>query len=156
MEIIVFEIDGRRYALRLPEVREILRSVAVTPLPGAPVVVEGVVDVRGTLTAVLSLRRRFGLPARENELTEHLLHVSAGGRTMLLRTDRVLDILRVEPADVQSALEVVSRAEPVAGIARLPDGLALIHDFDAFLTQAESEELDRVLTSAAAATGEAS
>ena len=48
-EILVFEIGGRRYGLPASEVRELLRAVTILPLPLAPAVVEGVINLRGVV-----------------------------------------------------------------------------------------------------------
>ncbi|HUF51890.1 MAG TPA: chemotaxis protein CheW [Longimicrobiales bacterium] len=42
MTILVFRLGPERYAIRLADVRRILAAAAVTRLPGAPTVVEGV------------------------------------------------------------------------------------------------------------------
>src|SRR5437764_218583 len=63
-EILVFEVDGRRYGLPASEVRELLRAVAIVPLPLAGPAVEGVVNLRGRVVPVFDLRVRLGLPAR--------------------------------------------------------------------------------------------
>ncbi len=64
MDVLVFELANAQHALPLENVREVVRAVAVTPLPNAPSVIEGIINVRGTVTAVLSLRGRFDYPER--------------------------------------------------------------------------------------------
>ena len=63
-EVLLFTLEGQRYALPLEDVRELVRAVRLTPLPRAPAVVEGLLNLRGELLPVLDLRRRFRLPAR--------------------------------------------------------------------------------------------
>ncbi len=64
MDVLVFELADAKHALPMENVREVVRAVAVTPLPNAPSVIEGIINVRGTVTAVLSLRGRFDYPER--------------------------------------------------------------------------------------------
>ena len=63
-EVLVFEVEGQRYGLPTADVRELVRAVTITPLPNAPAVIEGVVNVRGRVLPVLDMRARFRLPAR--------------------------------------------------------------------------------------------
>jgi purine-binding chemotaxis protein CheW len=141
-EILVFSLAGQRFALWAANVRELLRAVAVVPLPGAPRIVEGVINLRGRVVPVLDLRTRFGLPGKPLEVTEHLIVAEAGSRLVAIRADRALDLIGVAPDDV-------SRGEfqtgPAAGVVRLADGLAVIHELETFLDAGEGAVLDDAL-----------
>ena len=50
-----FELAGETWAVPIANVREILASPRITPLPDAPSVIEGVVDLRGTLIPIVDL-----------------------------------------------------------------------------------------------------
>jgi purine-binding chemotaxis protein CheW len=148
LEVLVFELGAQRYALRAPDVREITRAVTVAPLPRAPAVVEGVINVRGTVVPVLDIRARFGLPARLAEHTDHLLLAWANERLVALRVDRAASLVKLAPSDVESPTHLAAGLGLLAGVAKLPDGLVLIHDLSAFLTQAEAIALDDALAPA--------
>jgi purine-binding chemotaxis protein CheW len=60
-----FVLAGQRYAVSLACVREVIRCGDVTPVPGAPFEVLGIVNLRGQIVAVLDGRRRFGLSGTE-------------------------------------------------------------------------------------------
>ena len=152
---LLFTLDERRFALPVPQVREALPAVAITPLAGAPGVVEGVVDVRGTVVPVLDLRARFGLPPRAISPDDHLVLAQAGARPVLLRVDRVTDVATLEDADVAAARPDDPALRHLAGVARLPDGLVLLADVEAFLTQGEADALAAALAREAAAVGAA-
>ena len=44
-----FEVSGRTYAVDVTYVREVVRWQPVTPLPKAPALIEGVIDLRGAV-----------------------------------------------------------------------------------------------------------
>lgn len=144
-EILVFELDTQRYALCSSEVRELLRAVTVVPLPRAPAIVEGIINVRGDVVPVLDVRTRFGIRAKPAEHTDHLIVARAGSRLVALRTDRALGLTRVDAGAVASGQSIASGLEYLAGVACLPDGLVLIHDLSTFLSQAEAAALDEAL-----------
>lgn len=148
MHTVIFDVAGQRYGLPVPATVEILHAVEVTAVDGAPAVIEGVVDVRGTLCPVVSLRQRFGLGAVLVNLADHLILAACRERKVLLRVDRVLDVAEVVPDQVEDILDVLPRAGRISGVARLPDGMVLLTDLDAFLTEAESEALDAALLAA--------
>ena len=145
VSVLVFLVDGERHAVPADRVEEIARAVAVTALPGAPPVIAGVVDRRGTVVPVLDLRRRFDRAPRGAPLADQLVFVRAGTRHLALRVDEALELTTLPPGDLVGAQSVTSRAGTLAGVARLPGGLVLVHDLAAFLEQAEAEALDRAL-----------
>jgi purine-binding chemotaxis protein CheW len=136
--VLMFEVGGRRYGLQAAEVRELLRAVAVVPLPGAPPLMEGVINVRGRVVPVLDVRARLRLPAKPVEPTDHLIVAQAGGRLVALRVDRATDLVRFDATDVEEARGLVPGLGHAGWVARLPDDVLLIHDLGTFLSQAES------------------
>jgi purine-binding chemotaxis protein CheW len=147
VEILVFELDDQRYALPLVGVQEVVRAVALTRLPGAPPIIEGAIDVRGRVVPVLDLRARFGLPPRPLHPDQHLILARAGKRLVAIRVDRVSWFLEVDPVEIATAASITPTVKRIAGVARVADGLVLIHDLETFLTAAEAETLARVLES---------
>lgn len=142
---LVFDVAGQRFALPLPNVREVLRAVAITRLPEAPAVIEGVIDVRGNLVPVMDIRARVGLPQRPLELEDRLIVVESDDRTLALRVDRVHWTIEVDRGELESTRVLVPEAAYIAGVARLEDGLVLIHDLRRFLSPSEAAELARAL-----------
>ena len=153
VDVLTFEVDRHRYALPVADVHEVVRAVAVVPLPKAPPVVQGIINLRGQVVPVLDLRTRFGLPARPLHLDDHLVVVRAGTRLVVLRADRALGLTRVDDHQIEPMTSVVPRAEYVAGLAKLPDGIVLISDPRAFLSEAESARLSEALSAGAPSAG---
>lgn len=138
-------MDSERYALPAGNVNQVVRSVAITDLPGAPIVVEGVIDVRGAIVPVLDLRRRFDLPERAPALSDLLIIASAGSRRVALRADGQASIEQIDEAALTRPDDSLRRSRYVAGLASLPDGMVVIHDLASFLSEAESESLAKAL-----------
>lgn len=142
--VLVVEVCGHCCGLPVEVVVELHRMVATVPLPAAPAVIDGIIDVRGTVVAVLDLRARFGLSRRPASPNDHLVLVRVEDRTVALRVDRVLDLVTV-PTTAVVAARGLAPGPHLQGVARLDDGLLLIHDVDAFLSDDESAALDDAL-----------
>jgi purine-binding chemotaxis protein CheW len=126
LEILVFEIGGRRYGLPANEVRELLRAVTIVGLPLAPSFVEGIINLRGAVVPVVDIRARLRLPAKAPEPSDYLLVVGIGERPVAMRIDRALELKTIHVAEVESAGGVRSGERDVAEVAKLPEGLMLI------------------------------
>lgn len=145
--LLTFALEGQVLALPVGTVAETVRAVAVTPLPTAPPIVEGVINVRGRVVPVLDIRQRLGLPSRALDPNQHFIIATAGPRLVALRVDHALDVVTVSAEAIASAA-LVPVAPHVVGIATLADGLAVIHDLDRFLALDEARLMDAALESA--------
>ena len=144
-EVLVFEVAGQTYGLPTDDVRELVRAVAITPLPSAPAVIEGVVNVRGRVLPVLDLRARFHLPARALDPSDHFIVAAAGPRGGILRVDRATHLAMIEEACIQAPETLGPGVDYVAGVAKVDGGMGLIHDLSTFLSAAEAAGLDHAL-----------
>jgi purine-binding chemotaxis protein CheW len=145
LEVLVFEIAGRRYGVPAADVREIVAVVTIVPLPRAPAVIEGIINLRGRIVPVLDIRTRFRLPAKPAEHTDHLVVARVGERLVALRVDRATDLVGLDAADVEDARGVVPGVEYVSWVAKRAEDLVLIHDLHTFLSRAEADALDEAL-----------
>jgi purine-binding chemotaxis protein CheW len=148
-QILVFQVQEQRFGLPAVDVQELQRAVTIVPLPKAPAVVEGLIDVRGTLVPVFDIRGRFRFPAKEVGPLDHLVIAHAKGRLVALRVDRVLDLVAVDDREIENPRDLVPGADYVAGVARLEGGLFLIHDLATFLSEAEATDLDAAIAEGA-------
>ena len=146
---VLFLLAGQRYGVTANRVEEIARAVSVAALPAAPPLVEGAVDWRGRIVAVLDLRGRFRLPPKPLALTDHLILARSRDRSVALRVDDVADVISLSADEITPAQEAIPGVGLVAGIVRSQDGLILIQDLDSFLSDAELDALDRAVTAAA-------
>jgi len=143
--VAVFTLDERRFGLPLGSVERVIRAVAVTPLPKAPDVVAGVVDIRGEIVPVIDLRRRLGVPGREIAPGDQLLIARTPVRTLAMIVDAVTGVAECSERDWVAADAVVPRTGYLQGIARLADEMVLIHDLDTFLSLDEEQVLEQAL-----------
>jgi purine-binding chemotaxis protein CheW len=132
-------------ALPATAVQEIVRAVAITALPGAPAIIEGAVNVRGALVPVVDVRARLRLPARALDPDQFLVMLQAGDRTVALRVDEVDDLVDVSPREIEGTGTLSPAMQGLAGLSARADGMLVIYDPAAFVSQAESQALDAAL-----------
>jgi purine-binding chemotaxis protein CheW len=147
-KLVVFRLDELRIALLLTAVERIVCAVEVTPLPGAPAVVHGAIDMQGRILPVLNLRRRFRLPEREIGPTEQFLIASTARRAVALVMDEAQGVIEVEQSAVIGADRIVPDLEQFQGVVKLDDGLVLIHDLEEFFSLDEACALDTAMEQA--------
>jgi purine-binding chemotaxis protein CheW len=127
-DLLVFELGGKRYGLPGSDVRELLRAVAVDPVPRGPPFMEGVINVRGTVVPVLDLRQWLGLPGRPIVPSDHFVVVALNDRLAAIRVDRALDLTKLETGTLEPG------TDPRTRVVKLADGLLVVPDLTDLLT----------------------
>lgn len=140
-EYLVFQLDRWRYAIASKHAQEVAPAVTIVPLPKAPRIVEGLINLRGSLVPVLDIRSRFNLAHKPIDLSDHLLVVAIRDRVLALHVDRVTGLVHVQDDVIEDARTAVPAAAYLSGVAKLPDGLILIHDLATFLSDAEADAI---------------
>lgn len=145
VQLIVFILEEQRYGLPLQAVDRAIGAVGITPLPRAPEVIEGVINMHGEIIPVINMRRRFGLPERPLDPQEHFIIASTRRRRVALRVDAVVGLQSCNRQEIAPGERVAPGADHIAGVVRLEEGLTVINDLDRFLSLDEEAELDEAL-----------
>lgn len=101
-----FYVGAGLYGIEIMRIKEVIqaRNLVLRPVPFAPNIVEGVIQLRGVVIPVVDLRRRFDAPI--DPAIDHLnklIIVSVAGRIAGLKVDRVLGELRVPANSLRPA-----------------------------------------------------
>jgi purine-binding chemotaxis protein CheW len=140
---VVFEVAGQRYGLPVDNVVQIIEMVAITRLPKAPEIVDGVIDFHGQVIPVLALRRRFGQVERAYTLRTPVIIGKLDGRTVGLVVDRVRGVVDLDPEQVAAPEQIfveglALRVDHLVGVARQNDGLILLLDPPTLFSEEEA------------------
>lgn len=124
-----FDVAGQAYALRLDDVREVMalppRMAAIAQSDEAAL---GVIDLRGRLLPVVSLRRLLGLPPI-HDASHRVVVIRIGEAIVGLVVDRLRAILRTQAEAIDSAPAALNRGDgeaQVQSICRLPEQGGLV------------------------------
>jgi purine-binding chemotaxis protein CheW len=132
---VVFELAGTAYALPSADVQQMEMVEHITPVPDAPLFVDGVVFVRGQVVPVVNLRIRFGFARAACDLKSRLIVVARQGRTIGLLVDSASEFITIDHDKINPPPEAVTglSGKYLAGVANIGDRLVLILDVDEIL-----------------------
>lgn len=130
LQLVTFKIGNEQFAVDILKVQEINRMKEITKIPNAPFHVEGVVNLRGKVIPIVNLRKKFGLPEKENDEQSRIMIMDILGTTMGLIVDGVDEVLRIPSDTVEPPppLSVGISMEFVKGIAKIEDRLIILVD----------------------------
>lgn len=119
----------------------IVRAAAITPLPQAPDIILGILDIQGEIIPVVNVRKRFRQPERELRPADQFIIARARSLTVALVVDAAHSVEEVQDRDLIATDDILAGMEYVAGVTRTKGGLVLIHDLDTFLSLGEEKVL---------------
>lgn len=118
-----FEVGGRTIAIDVANVREVVRWQPVTPLPRSPVLIEGVIDLRGALVPIVDLGRALNEVKVEPSSNTRIVVVETDGLVIGLMVDSAIEVLQVGAASMEDPPALATHAgyEAARAVVRRPD-----------------------------------
>jgi len=142
---VVFTLDDQKFALHLGAVGKIAQAVEIIPLPKAPDIVMGVINVQGRIVPVVNIRRRFQLPERDINVKDHFIVCRTDHLNVAILVDAVLDIIECPQKDIIEQTNILTDVDYVEGVAKSAEGMILIHDLNKFLSNKEADIISGVI-----------
>jgi purine-binding chemotaxis protein CheW len=145
LRLVLFRIQDRRCAFPLTAVERVLPMLAPEPLPDAPPIVRGVVNIRGRIVPVIDVRARLGLPHCDLGVSGRLVLARTRRRLLAAPVDEVDGVREADLGPVAPPESVLAGLRRLSGLLALPDGVLFIHDLESFLSLEEESSLTRAL-----------
>jgi purine-binding chemotaxis protein CheW len=143
IQLIVFNLGDEEFAVGIGEIREIIRTGVITPIPDSPAYIRGVSNVRGEIAAVIDLKKRFSLPKKKGEESRHIVIREQDENVFGLMVDEVTEVLRIPEEEIKHAPDAVTKAhgEYVKGVVTINNRLIIMLDLVKVLSEHELEKL---------------
>ena len=117
-----FEVGSHTFGLDVTSIREVVRWRTVKPLPGSPPLIEGVIELRGTLIPIVDLGRALGEGPIGETARARIVISQSGGLVLGLVVQQATDVLTVEASDLSRPVATGSpnSGEVIQTIVRRP------------------------------------
>ena len=146
IQMACFRLGEDLYAIDIMRIKEIIRPQKMSNLPKAPLFIDGVINLRGTVVPVIDLRKRFDMPERPVDAATRLLIVRVSGQSMGLVVDDVTEVIAVPLKDIKPPPAVSDSGvyEYLLGVCLAKDGMVMLLNLDKLLTPREVSELGMI------------
>jgi purine-binding chemotaxis protein CheW len=145
-KLLVFALSGLYCALRLSEIERVLHAVEITPVPKAPEIVMGLVNVQGRVIPVLNIRKLLRLPEIETSLNDRIILARTSTCPVAILVENVLGVSEFSEREIIAPAELYPGIEYLDGVSKLEDGILYIYNLDRFLSSAEKSEIEHLLS----------
>ena len=128
VEYLAFMLAGEEYAVRVDDVKEIIRPQKTTMVPRTPGFVVGIISLRGVILPVFDMKKRLGFEDTGRAKTARVVVVSDGGSPLGILVDRVTGVARLKTTEVEPPPAVIGgvESEYLHGVGRQGDRLLIL------------------------------
>ena len=94
-QLVLFELSGETYGVDVAHVQSIIPMQDIVTVPGAPLFIEGVVNLRGAVIPVVDLRTRFNLAGATHKQKLVIVIVELNNMLAGLIVDKVTEVTKI-------------------------------------------------------------
>ena len=131
---VTFQLGDELYGVNVLQVQEVLKYTEITPVPGAPHYVLGIINLRGNVVTVIDTRIRFGLPPKEYDDSARIIFVEVKGHIIGMLVDSVAEVMSVRSSDIESSPnsggEESDSAKYILGVYSTNDQILILVDME--------------------------
>lgn len=134
LDVLEFMLAHETYAIEMRWVTETYPLKELTPLPGTPSFVAGIINVRGRILSVMDIRKFFDLPEQGLTDLNRVIIVHDGAMEFGILADEILGTRTIPQSEIQPPLPTLTgiREEYLKGVTRertaILDGEKLLTD----------------------------
>jgi purine-binding chemotaxis protein CheW len=107
-QLITFELDKEEYASIITDLREIIKIPEITPVPGSPVYIRGVLNLRGQIVVVIDLEKKFELKREHKINPNHIVIAEIDDNIFGIIVDEVTGVVRVPISSIKTTPSLVA------------------------------------------------
>lgn len=139
---VTFHLADEKYGINVLQVKEVLRSTEITPVPGAPGFVIGIINLRGNVVTVIDARRRFGLPEKEMDEASRVVIIESGSQVIGMVVDSVDEVVSLRPSEIETAPNVGNdeSSKYIQGVTNQSGELLILVDLRKLIGEYDNEE----------------
>ncbi|XPF96152.1 chemotaxis protein CheW [Colwellia sp. RE-S-Sl-9] len=143
LQWVTFKLDSETYGINVMQVQEVLRYSEIAPVPGAPLYVLGIINLRGNVVTVIDTRSRFGLESSEITDNTRVVIIESEKQVIGILVDSVAEVVYLRASDIDVAPNVGNdeSAKFIQGVSNREGELLILVDLNKLLSDDEWDEL---------------
>lgn len=145
IQLACFNLGENLFAVDIMRIKEIIHPQKISSLPWPSRLLEGVINLRGSVIPVMDMRKRFGMPVAEEGRAVKLLLVTLSRQVLALAVDDVLEVITIPVGEIKPPPDVDDEVgvECLLGVCLSGDRVFMVLDIDSLLGPGDFNEILR-------------
>ncbi len=142
-QFVVFKLDNEEYGIDIMNVQEIGPYQETVKVPNVPKFIEGIINYRGSVIPIISLRKRFNMPVKEVDSDTRIIIINLNDKKIGFIVDEASQTIRLNEDNIDDTPEVISSIESkyIIGVGKLDKRLIILIDLEEILTDNEKKKI---------------
>ena len=142
---VVCNLGDSLYGIDITCVRGIEREQEIVQVPNTASYIKGIMNLRGDVIPVYSLRKKFGMPEAATEDIQYIV-VYTNGTLLALEVDNVDEIHNIDDNDIHVVPSIVTNSDTryFDKVLKTSRGLIITIDIDKLLSDDEMSQIEQM------------
>lgn len=147
-KFLTFKIGDEQYGVGIEHVMEIIGMIKITPMPETQEFIKGVINLRGKVIPVMSVRLRFSMKEKEFDERTCIIVVRVQSQEIGLIVDTVSEVLEIPEDNIQAPPKISNSygKKFVMGMGKVGENVNILLDLEKLLF--EGAQIDMVYAKA--------
>lgn len=139
-QYIVVNFDHEQYGIDIKYVQNIVRMMKITRVPKAPYYIKGVINLRGEIIPVMSVRLKFNLAEDKYANGTRIIIVKVEGNAIGLVVDEVREVIQLTSNDIDKIVREASdeKSKYIFGVGKLGQDLVTLLNVEGLISPTDS------------------
>lgn len=144
LQWVTFRLANETYGINVMQVQEVLRFTDIAPVPGAPIYVLGIINLRGNVVTVIDTCQRFGLPPIDITDNTRIVIIETNQQVIGILVDAVAEVVYLKRSEIETTPNVGNdeAAKFIQGVSHKDNQLLILVDLNKLLGEDEWNDLD--------------
>jgi purine-binding chemotaxis protein CheW len=131
-QLVTFSLGSEEFGVDIMLVQEIIRIPPITRVPKAPNYVEGVINLRGNVIPVISLRTRFNMTRVADTDLSRIIVLQVQAKVFGIRVDAVTEVLRIDSEAIEPPPPIAlgMDSQYIRGVGKIGERLLILLELD--------------------------
>ncbi|NLG87855.1 MAG: chemotaxis protein CheW [Clostridiaceae bacterium] len=136
-QFVVFRLDNEEYGADINKVTIIERPMNITRVPMTPHYIKGVINLRGDIIPVMSLRLRLGLDEIDEDENTRIIIFNINGISFGAIVDSVSEVLQFDDSQIEGVSSIISdkALDYISGVAKAKDKLVTLLNLEKLIAE---------------------
>lgn len=146
MQYIIFSLGNEEYGISIMNVEEITEYKESVSVPNTPKFVEGIINLRGEIVPIISLKKRFNIEETEISSEARVIVIGINNKKVGFIVDEASQVLRINEENIEPAPDIVVGVDKqyITGIGKIEDKMVILLDLEYILTDNEKKEIQNI------------
>ncbi len=145
-QYVVFKLGNEKYCADIANVGSITEFDTITKVPNTPSYIEGVINLRGEVIPIVSLKKRFNVSEANESEDARIIIITYDGKNIGFLVDDASQVIRIDDENIEPTPAIIAGEDRkyISGVGKVDGAIVVLLDLIKILSDSEMDALDAI------------